>query len=393
MPDTNINPHQKRPHQVSIHNWREHPGSQWAFHHVCEIIPSAPIRSSPDTGNPLPDGFADFSATTYDCNGIAVSMEQLCQRTHTDGLVILKSGQVIYRYEADYYDSLSPHILFSVSKSITALVAGILQDQGSFDPESPVAHYLPGVKGGVYENCTIRHILDMTVALDFEENYTDDNSEYMDYRQATAWNPADQNNPGPSLEEFLYRLRQSNQPHGHAFLYRSPNSDLLGLALEQASGIPYPRLLSDLLWKPLGARYDGYVTVDRYGVSRAAGGICITLDDFARVGQLIADGGWANERSVVSTDWIEDTIHNGDKDAWDRGNYAQKLPNGRYRNKWYQIGDKDQSISARGIHGQLLYINHKRNVVAARVSSQPEPLNEIFTASMLTAFDQIAQTF
>ena len=38
----------------------------------------------------------------------------------------------------------------------------------------------------------------------------------------------------------------------------------------------------------------------------------------------------------------------------------------------------------------ILYVNHKRNFVAARVSSQPDPLNEVYTACMLAAFEQIA---
>ena len=382
--------HQTRPEGLGIHNWREHPWSQWSFQHVREIVPTAIIPGGRRGPAPLPKNLTHLDDREYALGDEKVTLSELANRTHTDGLIILHNGSVLYEYAAAHFDPVNPHILFSVSKSLTALLAGVLEDAGLFDPNAPVTEYLPAAADSVYGNCSMRNVLDMTVALDFEENYTDPESEYMLYRQATAWNPVDQTNPGPALEEFLYSLRQTSAEHGHAFLYRSPNSDLLGLALERCCSTPYATLFGDKLWCPLGAAGDAEVTVDRLGVARAAGGISVTLEDFARVGMMLANDGTANGNRVISSRWIEDTIHNGDKEAWDRGNYAYKLPYGRYRNKWYQIGDKDLSISARGIHGQLLYVNHKRNFVAARVSSQPDPLNEVYTASMLAAFEQIA---
>jgi CubicO group peptidase (beta-lactamase class C family) len=231
----------------------------------------------------------------------------------------------------------------------------------------------------------------MSVALDFEENYTDEHSEYVQYRIATGWNPIDQTTPGPGLESFLYSLKQNQEDHGNTFLYRSPNTDLLGLLLERAAAVPLPKLLSHYLWKPMGAETEAYITLDRFGTSRAAGGICVTVRDLARIGQLFLENGQVNGRQVIPSTWIEDTCNNGDQAAWDRGNYKHKLPNGKYRNQWYQVGDRDSSISARGIHGQLLYINPSRSVVIAKLACQPEPLNDAITASFMSAFDQIAK--
>jgi CubicO group peptidase (beta-lactamase class C family) len=230
----------------------------------------------------------------------------------------------------------------------------------------------------------------MTVALDFEENYSDKDSEYMQYREATAWNPVNQLDSGHGLESFLYSLSQLENEHGHSFLYRSPNSDLLGLILERAAGEPLSNLFSHYLWKPMGAASDGYITVDRFGAPRAAGGICITLHDLALIGQLFLNDGRVDGIQVIPPEWIEDTRNNGDQEVWDRGNYMQKLPDYRYRNKWYVSGDKDKTICARGIHGQLLYINPAREVVIARVSSHPDPLHDADTNAVMAAFDQMA---
>jgi CubicO group peptidase (beta-lactamase class C family) len=373
-----------------LSNWRQRPFSKRSFQHVRELVPVSPIKAPVVSQTKLavaPEQLGNLIVPSPDGT---TTLDQLLESSCSDALLVVHGGRKIFEWHAPHFDPVQPHILFSISKSVTAILAGILEDQGVIQSDMPVTHYLPGAKNSAYGNCTLRNLLDMTVALDFEENYTDPESEYMLYRQATAWNPVDQDNPGPALEEFLYSLRQSQSAHGDAFLYRSPNSDLLGLALERASGQPFADLLASHLWQPAGMARDGYVTVDRCGAARAAGGICISLDDFARIGQLFIDNGEAMGKQVLTSRWIEDTMTNGDRQAWLRGNYAQRMPDGKYRNKWYQSGDQDGTLTARGIHGQQLYINPKRSTVIARFSSHPDPLNDAVTDACLGAFQKIA---
>ena len=89
-----------------------------------------------------------------------------------------------------HYDGSSSHILFSVSKSLTGAMTGILVEKGLLDPESPVTDYVPEVADSAYGNCTVRHVLDMTVSSSFTEEYVDLSGEYGRYRRATLWEPA-----------------------------------------------------------------------------------------------------------------------------------------------------------------------------------------------------------
>lgn len=375
---------------TGLHNWRINPHSRWAFQNVREIIPTAQISAS-DTTPELKTDWVNFAALNFDCPNGQVSLPALAEFSDSDVIVVLHQGKLIYQWQAPYCDFLKPHIIFSISKSLTAIVAGMLTDQGILDCHLPVGYYLPGTRSCAYGDSTVQQVLDMTVSLDFEENYSDPQSEYMRYREATAWNPVDQNQPGPDLETFLYSLSKDRHSHGEVFAYRSPNTDLLGLLLERVTEVPLAQLYSDLLWHPLGMQTCGYVTLDRSGLARAAGGICLTALDLARVGQLFLDRGYAQGRQVVSENWIEDTCNNGSQSAWDKGNYKEKMPDGKYRNKWYQSGDADRTICARGIHGQLLYINPAREVVVARLSSHPDPLNDVTTVAMLQAFEKLAK--
>ena len=114
-----------------------------------------------------------------------------------------------------------PHILFSVSKSLTGALAGCLVADGLLDVEAPVKLYVPEVDGSAYGDATVRHVLDMTVSLDFEENYLDQTGAFALYRMATGWNPTSK---PADLKSFLVELGRLSRPHGQRFAYRSPNS-------------------------------------------------------------------------------------------------------------------------------------------------------------------------
>ena len=93
-----------------------------------------------------------------------------------------------------------------------------------------------------------------------------------------------------------------------------------------SSGQRYADLMSELLWQPIGAADSAYITVDRLGAPRAAGGMCTTTRDLARVGQMMVEGGTHRGRQVVPEAWIETITHDGDSEAWDSGHARQLLP-------------------------------------------------------------------
>jgi len=374
-------------------NWRETPHSRWAFHHVRELIPTTNIPASLEA--------APWNLEARDFNNVRIegfgkqhcSLTEMLTASESDAFLVVHDGQIAFEWYADYYNGAEPHIVFSVSKSITGLLTGILVDKEIINPTLSVAHYLPETKRCGYGECTVQHILDMTAGIEFDESYLDTTGQYAKYRVATGWNPATAESPVMGLYEFLLTLGSNNIPHGHTFQYLSPNSDLLGWVLERAANQPYAELLSRHLWQPVGAETDAYITVDRYGAARSAGGICITLRDLGRVGELMRLDGRSNDRQVVPIFWIDDTLLNGDPVAWQRGSFSQLLPNGRYRNKWYQTGNDHNAFCAIGIHGQWIYVDPIAAVTIVKLSSQTLPIDDELDSSTLSAFHQIACEF
>jgi CubicO group peptidase (beta-lactamase class C family) len=369
---------------VTLANWRRSPWNRWAFHHVSELVPVAMIPTDPTRAKPLPE---DLVVPNRLPDG--TSIDQVLRETETDGFLVLRDGALIYEWYANDFGADLPHILFSISKSISAILAGILAGQGKLDPDAPVAQYLPEVAGSAYGDATVRHVLDMTVSIDFEESYLDPNGAFARYREAMGWNPVGDPGKTPGLHAFLTTLPRGSGPHGARFHYVSPNSDLLGWIIERAAGRPYAELLSDLIWRPMGAAHDATVTIDKAGAARSAGGICTTLRDLARFGEMLRLGG----KGIVPRAWIDDILQNGDRDAWTRGDMATMLPQGRYRSQWYLTGNAHGAWSAIGIHGQWLYIDPAEKLVIAKFSSQALPVDDPLDYRLLKFFDTIGGCF
>jgi len=346
--------------QVTLANWRTPPFNHWAFHHVRELIPSADIPHNPRGVWELKRDVA-----TVSIGGL--------EATNTDGIVVLHGGRIVYEQYANGMTQSDPHILMSVTKSLLGLLAGILVGRNILDPNRPVTDMIPELKATAYKDATVRHLLDMRAGIAYAEDYWATNGPIVEYRKATGWNPLGPGETAADLRSFFSTLTRTDGPHGGRFHYISPNTDLLGWIIERAAGTRYADLMSELLWKPMGAEHSAYITVDRLGAPRCAGGMCVTTRDLARVGQLIVEGG----RGIIPSDWIEDIFQNGSLQAWSAGSFAEYFPGLpiHYRSKWYVVRGAEPLAFGIGIHGQNLFVDRDSQIVIAKFSSQAPPLN------------------
>ena len=291
------------------------------------------------------------------------------------------------------HESPTPHIIFSVSKSICGALGGILCDRGLLDPDDRVIDYIPELASSVYAGCTIRHLLDMAVGIAFSEDYEDPRGDVVRYRHAAGWDPLPADQPPVDLRSFLGQQKPDGQKHGELFHYVSTNTDVLGWVYERACGQPYADITSEYLWMPLGAECDAYITVDANGAMRAAGGICVTPRDLARFGEMMRRRGVADGRQVVPGTWIDDINERGDPAAWAASEFSEIFPNGSYRSQWYCI-DRDRGVQvAFGIHGQFIYIHPQAELVVVRMASEATPLDPDRVRGWRRGFDAIAEHF
>ena len=360
--------------QVTLANWRTAPFNRWAFHHVRELIPSADIPHDTVGVRRLPANETDLKNLRIDPDaGEAMDLDAFLNATDTDGMAVLRRGRLVLERYANGMSDETPHILMSVSKSML----GLLVHEIGLDTGGRVAELVPELKGTAYEGATIRHLLDMRAGIVWDENYLAASGPIVEYRKATGWNPSDGTG---DLKSFYRQLTQSFA-HGGPVHYVSPNSDLLGWVIERATGRRYAELMSEFVWKKIGAERSAYITVDRLGAPRCAGGMCATLRDLARVGQWLIEerGGFL------------DDLTSGDAQAWNRGDLAQffrELPM-RYRSQWYVLDGEAPLVFGWGIHGQNLFIDRANQLVIAKLSSQAQPVDVARIGLTLRAVSQL----
>jgi CubicO group peptidase (beta-lactamase class C family) len=346
---------------VRLDAWQVGPWNRWAYLHVGEVVATVPVPRGTAPVWELGEGSADLDDL----------VDPLLETAYVDGLAVIHEGAlVVERYPSEMTPE-TLHLSQSVGKSVLGLLIGILTQRGRLDPAEPVTARVPEVAGSGYAGATVQHLLDMTAAIDFVEDYQGD---FWRYDVACGWHPPVPGADARTILEFLPTIGRADRQHGERFHYATPNTDLLGLVAERAGGAPLATLIADELWAPMGAEHAAELTVDPAGTAAIGGGFCATLRDYARLGALVAAGG----RGVVPAAWL-DRLGEGDPAAFARGTVADiRAGADGYGNQWWR---RDAGLLARGIHGQLIAVDRRTDTVVTILSSWPDATDSALEAA------------
>ena len=379
------------PDPIPREHWDQWPWNRWTFQHVRQFVATAEVWRGEGPIWQLPDKSIDFDALTFtDFEGQSHTLSDWMDFDCNDGFIVIHDGAIVYER---YNNGMTPrtlHISQSMAKSVTACIAGILVARGLLDPEKPVTDYLPELESTAYQGASVRDVLDMASGVRYIEDYEDLNSHIAAMDIATGWKLPREGFDSPEcMWDHILSLKELAEPHGTRFDYRSIETDVLAHCLERVTNKRLFDLVSEELWQPLGCEESANFTVDRTGYAAASGGFNATLRDYARLGQMLCDDGIGNGKQIVPKQWIDDTVIH---DARPVDEMRQKLwPNGGYRNQFW-LRDRGQPIlMARGIYGQLIYVDQSRKLVVVALSSWPESISIDRGTNMLNVIDAIAE--
>jgi CubicO group peptidase (beta-lactamase class C family) len=365
---------------INASNWYWGPGNHWSYQHTSRIFPSATIYRGTGPVAKLPYALRDLSQISFinPINKARMKIAQMYGATDTDAFLVMKDGKIVTEL---YFNGMKPedrHLLMSVSKSVLGVLAGIVVGQGRLDPDAPVTSYVPELKGSAYDGATVRNLLDMTVGMEFDEDYSSKTSDLYRLDEAVGW-VARGPNAAKGLHEYLSTLKKRHGAHGNEFRYISANTDAMGWVLERATHTDYAQLVSDQLWSKLGAERDAYVLLDGFQAAYADPGLNMTLRDLGRFAQMVLQSGSYNGQQIAPRKWLEDIRHGGDPEAWKRGpeySYFRTLSgyeNGSYRSYWYVADPKRGHFTAIGLAGQLIVVDPASKTVVVKFSSHATP--------------------
>lgn len=349
----------------TLDNWLLPEHVFWSFRHARELLPTAQVdcASTPRKLNPAID--SDLATVEFESSRGPISLLEFLQTSKSDSFTVAQGEDLKFEWLTDGMKSNEPHLIFSVTKSVTSMLIGALVGEGLIDVDELVTKYVPEVSQSGFAGATVRNLLDMTASYSFVEDYAP-GPDIIAYRHSVGWYPAPLGSP--NLHEFL-ASRKSDGDHDQRFRYMSPTTDLLGWVAESASGLPYATALSKYVWTKIGTEAPAHITLDRAGSPRAAGGFSVIPRDLVRFGMMIRDGGMG----AVDADYIADVFNNGSHEQWANGDFKDVFENGIYRSCCYKPGVDPDVVMGIGIHGQMLYIDRPRGVVIAKQSSWHTP--------------------
>ena len=334
----------------------------------------------------------DIDALTFTpLNGSEpMTWEQSLLANYTDGIVVMHKGRIVYERYFGVLKADGQHGAMSVTKTFIGTLAAMMVADGALDPARKVADYVPELGQSAFGSATVRQVMDMTTGIRFSEDYADPNAEVWAHAAAGNPLPKPKDYSGPrSYYEFLVSVKPEGN-HGDAFHYRTANTDALGWVLARVSGQSVAQLLSERIWRKIGAEQDAYMSVDSTGTPFAGGGLNAGLRDLARFGELMRNDGRYHGQQVVPKSAIDDIRAGGKKEDFAKAGYAL-LPGWSYRNMWWVTHNDHGAFMARGVHGQALYVDPAAEMVIARFASHPVAGNAANDPTSLPAYEALAK--
>ena len=362
------------------------PQLKWSFAHMEQLVPTkAAWRGSGPVcvleQKPVP--FEQLRVRPTD--GEPVSFDTAMEGTNTDALAVIHRGALVHESYRGHTTEHTRHIIMSCNKSLVGMVAECLIADGLLTDDTKVIDVLPEVAGSAWEDATLRHVLDMTVGMEFHEDYLDPESDVWVFLRSTGMLPS---RPGDidAVCDFLPTIRKAGD-HGDLFAYREPNIFLLGWLLRRATNSDIASQVSERIWQHIGAEHDYLFTLDASGAEATA---MATLRDFARFGQFVLDTSDADDH-VLPRAAVESVLGGGDQSTFARGDMAH-MPDWSYRSQWWirHLGHRICPV-ARGAHGQMLYLDPANELVIARFGSSHQAPSALLDPIMWPLVDALTE--
>ncbi len=281
-------------------------------------------------------------------------LDALMKHQRNAGLLIIQKGKIRFERYALGFGPEGRWTSFSVAKSFTStLVGAALKDGYIKSLEDKVTVYIPGLRGSAYDDVTVRQLLTMTSGVRWNEDYTDPKSDVALFNRQKP-------EPGLDITVSYMRKLPREAPAGSKWVYKTGETNLIGVLVSSATGKTLSAYLSEKVWQPYGMQSDAIWMVGPTGHEISGCCISATLRDYARFGMFILGGGIAGGHRIVPDDWLS---HATTKQA------EIDVPGRGYGYQWWT--NDDGSFAAQGIFGQGIFIDPKRELVIASNGNWP----------------------
>ncbi len=330
------------------------------------VLAKARVIEAGEAVYPLPNG---------DPIDVPTDVDAYMAEQRTAALVIVQDGRVVLEKYGLEFSADGKWTSFSVAKSLTStLVGAALKDGYITSLDDKVTDYIEGLEGSEYENVSIRQLLTMTSGVQWNEDYTDPQSDVALFNEHKA-------EAGTDVTVSYMRSLPREAPAGARWVYKTGETNLIGVLVSEATGKSVSDYLSEKIWAPFGMEQAASWLLGSTG--HEISGCCIqaATRDMARFGLFMMNGAEIDGQSVLPEGWIaEATTKQADIGVDGRG----------YGFQWWTYDDG--SYAAQGIFGQGIFIDRARKLVIASNSNWPTATSASGVGAQRQAFYRAVQS-
>ncbi|HYW64271.1 MAG TPA: serine hydrolase [Bradyrhizobium sp.] len=332
------------------------------YSHFDELVPARVVARA---AAPWPFKRVAEPAIFYRFGGQRHPIQDYLDRNPATGLLIAKDDTILYEHYQYARTDRDRLVSQSMAKTIAAMLVGIALAEGSIkSTDDLAASYVPALAGTEYGATTLRSLLQMTSGIAFSEVY--DNAD--DIAQLSR-DLVEGKDPAASVARFNTRVA----PAGARFQYASSETEVLGLVLRAATGVPLADYLRDKIWQPIGAEADASWVIDHTGQELAFCCFNAVLRDYARLGRLLAhDGAWEG-RQLIPRQWVLDATTLSADGPLAPGTAT---PYFGYGYQTFLFPGAPRRFALMGIRGQIIMVDPASKLVMVHTAVRKQPSEE-----------------
>lgn len=320
---------------------------RFVFYNFADIKDHKKFQSRPLTAATSPFNFQITNKGKFPKELNNIPFDKYLEDNKTVAFLIIKNDTIQYEKYFKGYDKESIVPSFSMAKSVTSILIGCAIDEGLIKSvDEPITSYIPELKKNGLDKVTIKHLLQMTSGIKFNESYVNPFGDAASFYY------------GLNLRKEIGKMKLKTEP-GKKFEYVSANTQLLGLVLERSlKDKTITSYLQEKIWTPLEMEYDASWSIDRKknGLEKTFCCLNARARDFAKIGRLYKNKGDWNGKQIVSQKWVEESTKLDTSEG--SANF--------YQYQWW-LPTPNEDFMAEGILGQFVYVNPKKDLIIVRL--------------------------
>lgn len=334
------------------------------FQHMDDVFPAEPIAAAPARSE-LPRRLRPL-AVEYRFAGEQRTLGDFLRRVSATGLLVIEDGTIVHERYFQGAGHSSRFTSWSMAKSfVSTLVGQALGDGLIRSLDDPISDYVPELRDSAYDGVPIRHVLQMSSGVDFDETYDDRLSDINLFfvKLFLLGRGADD-----TVDDY-----DRAEPSGRSFHYASIDTQALAMLVSAVREKPLVEVLEERLWHPLGAAAAYWNIDDTDGSGAPIAFCCLNarLRDFARLGQLyLQDGRWGGKR-LLPAGWAREATRPGAAHLRP-GALDDSFGRRGYQYQWWSPPGYGRQYYAAGIWGQYVFVSEPDGIVIARTAVDPD---------------------